>query len=641
MPGLGAELGEVGRGTETIELRESRSSLAGVIFAAAAEGISIAHFAEQIMPQAHGHAAHAAAAAVAHATRPGLAVVPSSTEPPPVAPAAGSVAPPAGSISAMPVASSNAQQNPVAIELAGGSAPGGMMQGDAAPKALEAVAQAKKMLGEPYVWGGEDPKIGYDCSGLVQWAYRQAGVTSLGRTTWTQAAQGTAVQWGHFKPGDLIFSNWDGGSDPEHVVMYIGDGKVIAAPHTGTDVQIQAVSVFKDHFVNARRIVPATGDGMGAAPAAAPVAAVADHHVVAASGAPVADAAGAMGSSLAGDPETLRAAVAVKIAQSYLGTKYVYGGESPSGFDCSGLMQYVWNKVGVHLDRTSEEQIFNGKAVPRSQLEAGDLVFFRENGDVHHVGMYVGHGRFIEAPHTGDVVKYARLDDPYYAAQYAGARRVSGLAGANAPMPQWAVREVEQMQGGSGGAALAAPAGPGMSSAMPAVQATPGTAQFGAAGMHPVAAAADAHGMGGLGAGEIPYPGDNAPRAKIAEWMAGEARKAGIPPQLPIMAALSESGLRNLQYGDRDSLGFFQMRTSIWERDYPGFEHKPELQLKWFIDHAVAIHKQRLAEGYANYGKDPSQYGNWVGDVEGCAAQYRYRYQEQLDTANSLLNGGA
>src|SRR5207248_1103155 len=142
----------------------------------------------------------------------------------------------------------------------------------------------------------------------------------------------------------------------------------------------------------------------------------------------------------------------------------------------------------------------------------GDLVFFRQDGDVHHVGMYVGSGRFIEAPHTGDVVKYARLDDPYYAAQYAGARRVTGMAASDAPMPAWALREVEHDQPAAA-PAVAPVAGPPVSGAYPAAApAAPGTAQVGAAPAP--APAPEAHGAagGGLDLGDPSYPGDNAPR---------------------------------------------------------------------------------------------------------------------------------
>jgi cell wall-associated NlpC family hydrolase len=109
---------------------------------------------------------------------------------------------------------------------------------------------------------------------------------------------------------------------------------------------------------------------------------------------------------------------------SYLGVPYQWGGESPTtGFDCSGLCQYLYAQQGVQIPRTSEQQFQAGVAVAAAQLQPGDLVFFRENGDVHHVGIYLGNGKFIEAPHTGAVVRIASLSEPYYAAEFCGARR--------------------------------------------------------------------------------------------------------------------------------------------------------------------------------------------------------------------------
>lgn len=114
-------------------------------------------------------------------------------------------------------------------------------------KVLEA---AHKQVGQPYVWGGESrAEGGFDCSGLIQWAYDQVGI-QIPRVTGDQIKAGRAVPWGKFKPGDLIFSNGGG-----HVVMYVGGGKVIAAPRRGTVVQYQPLSRFKSSFVGARRIV--------------------------------------------------------------------------------------------------------------------------------------------------------------------------------------------------------------------------------------------------------------------------------------------------------------------------------------------------------------------------------------------------
>jgi peptidoglycan DL-endopeptidase CwlO len=110
----------------------------------------------------------------------------------------------------------------------------------------------------------------------------------------------------------------------------------------------------------------------------------------------------------------------VGIALRYLGVPYRWGGASPSGFDCSGLLVYVFAKVGVYLPHSSYMQFHLGRYVPRSNLQPGDAVFF--NG-ASHVGIYIGGGRFVHAPHTGDVVKISSLGEGWYSSTYAGARR--------------------------------------------------------------------------------------------------------------------------------------------------------------------------------------------------------------------------
>ena len=145
-------------------------------------------------------------------------------------------------------------------------------------------------------------------------------------------------------------------------------------------------------------------------------------------------------------------------------------------------------------------------------------------------------------------------------------------------------------------------------------------------------AAAAAVGAGGPN----PYPGDDATKAQIAAWMGREAEKRGLPKQLPVMASLVESGVRNLHFGDADSVGFFQMRVGIWNKgEYAGFPEKPELQVKWFLDQAEAVKKQRIAAGKSV--TDPNQFGDWIADVERPAEQYRGRYGLRLGEANGLL----
>jgi cell wall-associated NlpC family hydrolase len=122
--------------------------------------------------------------------------------------------------------------------------------------------------------------------------------------------------------------------------------------------------------------------------------------------------------------------------------------------------------------------------------------------------------------------------------------------------------------------------------------------------------------------------------------MSAAAEKRGLPPELPVMASLVEAGLRNLAGGDADSVGLFQMRTSVWDEGaYKGYAGRPELQLQWFLDRAEAVKEQRLAAGLSV--DDSHQYGDWIADVERPAEQYRGRYQLRLDEARALLEQAA
>jgi peptidoglycan DL-endopeptidase CwlO len=111
----------------------------------------------------------------------------------------------------------------------------------------------------------------------------------------------------------------------------------------------------------------------------------------------------------------------VSIALQYLGVPYVWGGASPSGFDCSGFVMYVFSQIGVSLPHHAASQYGYGVPVSRDQLQPGDLVFFDGLG---HVGIYIGSGQFVHAPHTGDVVKISSLDESWYASTFVGGRRL-------------------------------------------------------------------------------------------------------------------------------------------------------------------------------------------------------------------------
>lgn len=114
------------------------------------------------------------------------------------------------------------------------------------------------------------------------------------------------------------------------------------------------------------------------------------------------------------------------LVKQQLGVPYVFGGHSPRGFDCSGLVYYVYGQLGVSLPRTAESQFSRMPQVQLEALQPGDLVFF--NGDptgYMHVGIYIGDGWFVHAPGMGKAVTGAKLDNVYWKAHYIGAARPS------------------------------------------------------------------------------------------------------------------------------------------------------------------------------------------------------------------------
>ena len=114
---------------------------------------------------------------------------------------------------------------------------------------------------------------------------------------------------------------------------------------------------------------------------------------------------------------------AVNVAARQVGVPYRYGGNTRSGFDCSGLVQYAWAKAGVGIPRTTSEQWRQMSRVRSTDLRKGDLLFFRIDGRVSHVGMYMGSGRFVHAPSTGRKVSVASLESGFYKDTFVGATR--------------------------------------------------------------------------------------------------------------------------------------------------------------------------------------------------------------------------
>jgi cell wall-associated NlpC family hydrolase len=221
------------------------------------------------------------------------------------------------------------------------------------PKANPGVAKiATRLMGIPYVSGGTTTS-GVDAPGLAKLAYRKAGMWLPG-TIRRQAAHGVKITREQLRAGDLVF-----GSAYEDVGIYAGGDAMIEAPGPGSVVRYATIDWSSG--VHLRRYNSRTG-----------------YH-------------------------------AAFIASRCLGAPYVFGGASPSGFDASGLTMYVYAKLGVKLEHGATWQQKNSRPVPLSKLRRGDLVFLGSASYSPHVGIYMGNGRMIDAPHAGSVVQFSTI----------------------------------------------------------------------------------------------------------------------------------------------------------------------------------------------------------------------------------------
>ena len=116
----------------------------------------------------------------------------------------------------------------------------------------------------------------------------------------------------------------------------------------------------------------------------------------------------------------------VAFAEQFLGTPYVWAGSSPSGFDCSGFVSYIFKNFGYTVNRTAASMYTNGVAVDKSELQIGDAVFFASSSEsIGHVGIYIGDGEFIHSSSGCGYVTISGLDESYYSRMYVGARRIA------------------------------------------------------------------------------------------------------------------------------------------------------------------------------------------------------------------------
>jgi cell wall-associated NlpC family hydrolase len=126
----------------------------------------------------------------------------------------------------------------------------------------------------------------------------------------------------------------------------------------------------------------------------------------------------------AAQPQSEAGGAIAAAAAALIGTPYEFGGADVGGFDCSGLALYVYERAGISIPRTAAEQQHAAQPVPLGELAPGDLVFFRIAGHgIDHVGIYIGAGRFVHAPHRGVAVSVAELADGYYARHLVNAGR--------------------------------------------------------------------------------------------------------------------------------------------------------------------------------------------------------------------------
>ncbi len=316
------------------------------------------------------------------------------------------------------------QSPPTTTGTSTGSTPGNggtSVSSSASSFGASAATLAEGEVGMPFLWGGASPS-GFDCSGLVQWTFDHLGV-QLPRLSGEQYQATTRITKAELQPGDLVFfQTYKAG--PSFGGVYVGsyDGiqhAFIAADNASVDVVINNLDSAKwtRLYYGAGRVTPPSGS-------TAATGAVSG-------GSSSSATSSATSSNVSSSNTSSLGASAVKLALSEVGRPYVWGGTSPAGFDCSGLVQWVYDQMGVQLPRLSGQQYQATTRITKAELQPGDLVFFQTyKPGPSHVGIYIGSYNGIQHavvaadnPQVG--VEIDNLDTAKWTGLYYGAGRVT------------------------------------------------------------------------------------------------------------------------------------------------------------------------------------------------------------------------
>ncbi|HXA54022.1 MAG TPA: NlpC/P60 family protein, partial [Solirubrobacteraceae bacterium] len=535
---LAAELGQsAGKAMHTLEVRESKSSLAGVVMAVAAEGIGVVELhglVEHGLLHGNMRAAGEQALRGVNPMHPASSLHSELRAENPLSGASRN--PVAAAECAEALAREQAQQSggtPGSGSAAGAPASGSAAGAAAVPGGSSAAESAAGTASPGGAAAANAPVAGAAAAGSAAHGAAEASTAAPGgahssvATSAPSAASAQPASGGAAWPAEPAAPTAapgvaevpsTGAVSPEVAGTPAAAPYVAEVPNAGVGDAVAepgavagAPTVYPAAAGVYPAVVPSAGAGAGAGASAQELVgggAVAGH----------ASAAAAEAAAAAHDPSwgSPKAHDAYEIAKSELGVPYLWGGTSPkTGFDCSGLVQYAYGRAGIHIPRVAAEQFDVGTPVGLHQLREGDLVFFKEpNGYIHHVGIYVGDYKFIQAPCTGQNVDYGDLREPYFAQQFAGGRRIVPLS---APPPALA----PQVPAVAATPAVAAEPAAFQAETQPA-GGTPGAVPIAVTGAAPPEAATDA-------APSVAVTGAAPPEA-VAE-------PAVVAPEVPVASA--------------------------------------------------------------------------------------------------------